>query len=199
MQKTVNTYVHKTVITNTKANDFQEILEKWHARHVTPQCMCNVNEDGVGVEIYIAKLTSKDNQPNYVVKRLPETGDKHDPSCSHYELPSTLSGKADLANNAIMEDEETGMVHLKLNLPFQIKKGVGAESLIEAEEAIPNSDTATRINHSSLNLIGLLHYLIDGTGLAKWSPKMLRDDRSCKRFYGLVRTLLLEQAKKTVA
>src|SRR6218665_3832261 len=78
---------------------FKEAIARAYSRHRRPRCLCRAG----GVEMYIARLAD-----GYIVKRMPETGDRHAPDCPSYEPPAELSGVRPLLGTAIREDPGTG-------------------------------------------------------------------------------------------
>ena len=60
----------------------QEALSKVYETSERPRCMCVRG----GVEMYIAK------HGEYVIKRMPGTGDMHHPTCQSFEPEPGLSG-----------------------------------------------------------------------------------------------------------
>jgi hypothetical protein len=49
--------------------------------------------------MYVARFGER-----YILKRMPETGPKHDPGCDSYEAPYKLSGFGHVAGGAIEEN-----------------------------------------------------------------------------------------------
>lgn len=183
--------------------DYQEKLASAYQFKKPLNCLCNTDENGVGPLCYIAKIKTQREGVKYVVKRLPETGEQHAPTCEHYGLPETLSGKALLSKDAIVEDPNTGLTNIKISIPFSKKlgnpmsMGSGATSLNVGDKG----DTTTKIQAAQLNLIGLLHYILDTTQFNRWSPNMKGDNGNgrVKRYYGLLYALVMRTVSKTVA
>ena len=61
----------------------QRQLAPAHAAHVRPMCLCTAG----GVAMYIARIAPE----RYIIKRMPDTGMLHAPSCPSYLPPETLS------------------------------------------------------------------------------------------------------------
>src|SRR5437867_6269078 len=55
----------------------QEALARVYGTPARPRCLC---VDG-GVEVYVSKFR------DFVIKRMPESGTDHAPTCPSYELP----------------------------------------------------------------------------------------------------------------
>ena len=49
--------------------------------------------------MYVARFGNR-----HILKRMPETGPRHDPSCDSYEAPYELSGFGHVAGSAIQEN-----------------------------------------------------------------------------------------------
>ncbi len=56
----------------------QEALARVHGTPARPRCLCVAE----GVEMYVSKFSE------FVIKRMPDTGDEHCPTCPSYELPA---------------------------------------------------------------------------------------------------------------
>src|SRR6266852_1308151 len=90
----------------------QEALARIHGTPARPRCLC-VDE---GVEMYVSKFT------DFVIKRMPETGAEHRPSCPSYELPASESGLGAVLGEAIIE-RGPGGVELRLDFPLTRRIG----------------------------------------------------------------------------
>ncbi len=69
----------------------QSLLDKAYGKHERPQCPCTPQ----GVPMYIAKVGVR-----YIVKRMPETGLAHSPSCASY-VPEHLTAFGQLLGDAV--------------------------------------------------------------------------------------------------
>ena len=200
-------YQHQHYLVNNNEHvssaspDYQEKLATAYQIKKPLNCLCKTDEDGVGPLCYIAKIKTQKEGVKYIIKRLPETGEQHAPTCEHYGLPETLSGKALLSKDAIVEDPNTGLTNIKISVPFSKKlgnamsMGSGATSLNVGDKG----DTTTKIQAAQLNLIGLLHYILDATQLNRWSPNMMGENDKVKRYYGLLYFLVMRTVAKTIA
>lgn len=121
-----------------------------------PLCACTNS----GVPMYIARTATS----GLIVKRMPDTGSAHHPSCSSYEPPAELSGLAQVTGQAIDEQPDATL----LRLGFALSSGGGATPP-------PPSDTEPTVataDPAKLTLRALLHYLWDEAGLTRWTPNM---------------------------
>ncbi|MGQ3050905.1 MAG: DUF1173 family protein [Roseateles sp.] len=153
---------------------YSEAVARAHAMQQRPRCMCMPG----GVETYVARLSG-----GYVVKRMPDTGDQHAPSCPHFEVAADASGLGALLGTAIREDPVTGLTALKLDF-----------SLSRSPQRLASRDTSVRALATApscprLSLRGLLLYLWEQAGLTRWQPSF-----AGKRSWATVRRRLLQAA-----
>lgn len=134
---------------------FAEAMARAHAMQQRPRCMCMPG----GIETYVAKLGG-----GYIVKRMPDTGDQHAPSCPHFEVASGASGLGSLLGTAIREDPVTGLTALKLDLSLSRspQRLASRHTSIHAPSTTPSCPR--------LSLRGLLLYLWGQAGLTRWQP-----------------------------
>ena len=59
---------------------------------------------------------------DFVIKRMPETGAEHRPTCPSYELPASESGLGEVLGEAIIERGPDG-VELRLDFPLTRRIG----------------------------------------------------------------------------
>ncbi|MET2831248.1 DUF1173 domain-containing protein [Mesorhizobium shangrilense] len=156
------------------ASDLQVVLADAYQRKSRPLCLCKEP----GVAMYIAQVGDQ-----YIVKRMPLSGDGHDPSCSAYEPPDELSGLGMLMGGAIQVDSETGMAALKLD--FSLSK-VGARSA--SPVGAGGSDSVVG-DTKKLSLRSLLHYLWHEAELTVWMSRW-----AGKRHWWNIRRHLVEAA-----
>lgn len=177
-----------------RQEDCQDKFKKAYDFQLEIKCLCRVTDESEGVLCYLAKLRNKDGT-RYIVKRMPQTGGMHHAECEHYGLSDLLTGKSALGNDVIVEEPDSGITILKINVPLK-KQKPSTSSVMSIGGNVSNAqgDSTIRSTQSSLNLIGLMHYFLDATGLTKWSPNMLDEDGKCKRNYGLIRYLIMKQA-----
>lgn len=192
-----STYTYGDHFVREGDDNFHNTLASWYKVNAKPMCMCRPDEKGHGIECYIAKLSankSKSGEDLYIVKKMPDSGRLHSPSCSHYQLPESLSGKVSLSDNTIQEDSESGFTKIKTSISFASKKNRLGQAVEEDNKVTRDSAQSIGLRESQLSLLGILHYLLDSTNLNRWSPKM-----AGKRHYGLLRFLLNQQADRTIA
>jgi hypothetical protein len=157
---------------------FPEILASLHGQKYRPLCVCADPHP----EMYIAKLGSR-----YLLKRMPNTGSAHDPSCESFEPPAELSGLGGVLP-AIQENVDEGTTSLKL--AFSLTKIPGRTAPVPSgkEPETPKS------SGSKLGLRSTLHYLWEEAGFSRWSPAM-----AGKRNWPVIRKYLLQAATNKLA
>lgn len=159
---------------------FDELLEQAYKSKERPRCLCT---DG-GIEMYIAKIGD-----TYTLKRMPYSGQNHQPDCDSFEIPAELSGREAVLQKAISEDEDTGLTSLKFD--FSLSK-ISTNSGVSKGEAREKS--TVQANPTKLSIRSLLHFLYEDAGLNKWTPKM-----HGKRSWFIIRKYLLQAAQDKIA
>lgn len=140
-----------------------------------PLCLCAEP----GVEMYIAKVGAR-----FIVKRMPNTGSLHAPTCDSYEPPPELSGLGQVMGSAIQENPDDGVTELKFG--FSLSKAPGrAPAAASGAEA-----DSVKTDGNKLTLRGVLHYLWEEAGFNKWAPAM-----AGKRNWHVIRKYLLRAAE----
>ena len=76
------------------ADNFETLLGVAYAAKERPKCLCCPG----GINMYVARIDER-----YFIKRMPYTGDDHDPACTSYEPPPELSGLGEVLGSAILE------------------------------------------------------------------------------------------------
>lgn len=157
-----------------RTQGFAQALARAHAMQQRPRCTCMPG----GVETYVARFSA-----GYVVKRMPDTGEQHAPTCPHFELAADSSGLGSLIGSAIREDPATGLTSLKLDF-----------SLSRSSQRLASRDGSTHTrpwtpNYPCLSMRGLLLYLWQQAGLLRWQPGF-----TGKRSWSTVRRRLLQAA-----
>lgn len=135
----------------------QIALADAHKNKARPLCMCTHD----GVEMYVAKISEQ-----YVIKRMPDSGERHSAHCDSYEPPPEVSGFGEVLGQAIQEDMETGSVSLKFD--FALTRSAGRAP----PESVGTPADTVKANGKKLTLRSVLHYLWDEAGMSKWSPRM---------------------------
>ena len=154
-----------------------EILERIYGNKERPLCLCQEPP----IEMYVAKVNGR-----FLIKRMPNTGSKHELSCDSYEPPPELSGLGEVLGSAIQEHVEEGITDLKLAFSLT-RRPWRAAPLANGGEVDSVGTDGKR-----LTLRGTLHYLWEQAGFHKWAPAM-----SGKRSWHVIRKYLLQagQAK----
>jgi hypothetical protein len=156
------------------AEAMQVALARAYAADIRPRCMCVK----IGVEMYISKFK------DYVIKRMPDTGTLHHPSCQSYELPASESGLGQVIGEAIIE-RSAELVEIRVD--FALTRRIG-----KAFPAGEGGDSGeVHIERKRLSLRGLLHYLWERAGFNRWYPRM-----EGKRNYWIMRKHLLQAARE---
>lgn len=156
-----------------------QLLPRLHRDRLRPLCCCI----DAGVPMYVARVNGR-----FIVKRMPESGDGHAPTCDSYEAPPELSGLGQLLGTAVLEDPEKGSTTLRLDFP--LSRSQGKSGPIPAGAA-PDS---IRTDGARLTLRGLLHLLWEHAGFHRWSPAM-----AGKRTWWVIRKHLLAAAEDKTA
>lgn len=160
---------------------FEDALGSAYKSRERPLCLCM----NPGIPMYIAR--TGDN--SYVLKRMPNSGQQHHPDCDSYEIPAELSGRGEVENKAISEDQETGLTNLKLD--FSLTKLSVNRTINKGETKEP---AAVKADPTKLTIRSLLHFLYEEAGLNRWTPNM-----EGKRSWFVIRKYLLEAAQNKVA
>jgi hypothetical protein len=129
--------------------------------------------------MYIARFGDR-----HILKRMPETGPQHDPSCDSYEAPYELSGFGHVAGSAIQENVEDGVTVLKLDFSLSTTGAKPASTRGQGGDA-----GSVKTDGSKLSLRALLHYLWDQAEFNRWRPGM-----AGKRNWAVIRKFLTEAA-----
>src|ERR1700694_14391 len=113
----------------------QEALARIYGTPARPRCLCTAE----GIEMYVSKFR------DYVIKRMPETGTEHRPTCPSYELPPSESGLGEVLGEAIIEHGSEGV---ELRLDFPLTRRIGRSSA--AEELHPPGEVTMARKQLSL-------------------------------------------------
>lgn len=134
----------------------QDDLERIYDSSERPRCMCVPG----GVEMYIAKHSE------YVIKRMPDTGHQHHPTCPSFEPEPGTSGLGELVGDAIIEHSPD---RVEVRIDFPISRMPGRAIQRGAAIADPAEVHAGR---KRVSLRALLHYLYQRAGFNRWYPAM---------------------------
>ncbi len=148
----------------------QDALARIHGSSERPRCMCVPG----GVEMYVAKLA------HYIVKRMPETGGRHHPSCQSFEPEPARSGLGDLMGKSIVEHTPA---QLEVRTDFPMARMSGRAIPRGPNRGSP-SEVQTEVKGMSLR--ALLHFLYERAGFNRWYPAM-----HGKRSHGVLHKYLM--------
>lgn len=164
------------IVRDAGDQEHQALLGALHQHGGRPLCLCKPD----GVEMYIANIETG----VYVIKRMPNSAQKHNSNCDHFEIPAGLSGLSQVMGSAIQENELDQCVDLKFD--FALNK-TGKRAPVAGTGAEKDSVAA---NPNRLTLRGLLHYLWEEAGFNRWVPKM-----AGRRNWYVIRKHLLASAE----
>jgi hypothetical protein len=121
---------------------------------------------------------------DFVIKRMPEKGNEHAPTCPSYELAPSESGMGKLLGEAIID---RGADWVEVRLAFPLTRYQGHSRAYR----LPKGSGEVAVARKQLSLHGLLHYLWEQAGLNRWYPRM-----QGKRSYAVVRKFLLRACEQ---
>lgn len=139
-----------------------------------PRCLCVPG----GVEMYVA------HHRQFLLKRMPETGNLHHPTCPSYEPERQQSGLGELIGQAVLESE-LGTVELRVDFPWIRSTGRGVP------RGGPQDVSEIEVPRRRMSLRALMHFLFERAGLNRWSPAM-----EGKRNQGVLYKYLQEAAEQ---
>lgn len=142
-------------VVDASAPDLQDLLAQIRETPERPRCLCVPG----GVEMYVARHRL------FVVKRMPDTGSKHHPSCASYEPALQQSGLGELMGDAVLE-LAAGQVQLRVDFPWARSAGQG-QPRGDPGESVDVATTGRR-----MSLRALMHFLLERAGFNRWSPAM---------------------------
>lgn len=154
----------------------QDALAHVYETPERPRCLCVPG----GVEMYVAR------HRQFVVKRMPDSGSTHHPSCPSYEPEVQQSGLGELVGEAVLESEP-GRVELRVDFPWMRVIGRGVP------RSEPQEVAEIGVPRRQMTLRALMHYLFERAGFNRWSPAM-----AGKRNQGVLRKYLLEAAEEVM-
>jgi len=172
----MTTYRYDKITIDTDNPNHNAQLEALHARAARLLCTCVEPP----LEMYLART-----QAGIIVKRMPDTGPRHAPTCPSYEPPAELGGLAPLLGQAIVENPDTGTTILRLGFPLSRRPG---RPVPTPDNPSTPGDTA-KTQPRKLTLRGLLHYLWEEARLTHWTPKW-----TGRRSWRVVQSHLLQAA-----
>jgi len=123
----------------------------------------------------------------YIVKRMPDSGSRHHPSCPSYEPTPQQSGLGELIGEAVLE--AAGSVELRVDFPWSRQtsgRAAGGRS-----QSDPGEVKAAR---RCMSLRALVHFLFERAGFNRWSPAM-----DGKRTQAVLHKYLMRAAEQVTA
>lgn len=137
--------------------DLQAALATIYRTNERPFCMCRPE----GVPMAIALYST------FVVKRMPDSGPRHHPSCPSYEPPPSHSGLGALIGDAVQE-RDAGRTELRLDFPLARYRSVARAAPAGGGGGVGDVVVARK----GLSLGGLTQLLWERAGLNRWYPAM---------------------------
>jgi Protein of unknown function (DUF1173) len=134
----------------------QDLLARSHALPQRPRCLCVAG----GVEMYIAR------HAEFVLKRMPGSGQQHHPTCPSFEPDPATSGLGELMGEAIIEHAPD---RFELRTDFAMVRTPGTTA--PRRRAMPDP-AEVRAPRKRMSLRALLHFLYERAGLHRWYPAM---------------------------
>lgn len=150
---------------------FLSELQRAYDNHVRPLCLCNSS----GIVVYLAQRNNK-----IEIRRMPGTGALHASECTHFQPDDDLTGLGQLIGHAVLENEDTGTIKLRLGFPLSRGSGRQMPEPTNADKKEIHTDGAR------LSLSGFIQFLWNDAGLTKFSPKMVG-----KRSWNIIRRELI--------
>lgn len=138
-----------------------------------PRCLCVQG----GVDMYVAKHRL------FLVKRMPDSAQRHHPSCPSYEPELTQSGLGELIGDSVIEHAPDA---IELRVDFPLARTIG-KPIPRGERLEPTEIKSPR---HRMTLRAVLHYLFERARLNHWVPAM-----EGKRNQGVIHKYLMEAAE----
>ncbi len=152
----------------------QDALAQVYGSPERPRCLCVPG----GIEMYIAR------HAEYVVKRMPDTGHRHHPTCPSFEPEPGMSGLGELAGVAIIEHAPD---QVELRTDFAMSRLPG-KPVPRGEAVIDPAEV--HVPRKRMSLRALLHFLFERAGFNRWYPAM-----EGRRNQGVLHKYLYEAAR----
>ena len=152
----------------------QDALAQVYGSPERPRCLCVSG----GIEMYIAR------HAEYIVKRMPDTGHRHHPTCPSFEPEPGMSGLGELVGEAIIEHSPD---QVEVRTDFAMSRLPG--------KAVPRGDAVidpaeVHAPRKRMSLRALLHFLFERAGFNRWYPAM-----EGRRNQGVLHKYLSEAAR----
>src|ERR1700674_3814508 len=122
------TYFIRDRAWNAADPQLQDALAQVYDTPERPRCMCVSG----GVEMYVAK------HGHYVVKRMPDTGSRHNTACNSFEPELGLSGLGELMGEAVIEHSPESL-EVRLDFPLARTFGKAIKTVPKEEPKEPPS------------------------------------------------------------
>jgi len=135
---------------------WQRALSDAHEKGVQPLCLCRHG----GVQMYVARYNE------FVVKRLPDQGPAHHPTCPSYEQPPGQSGLGEVLGDAVIE-RAPDRVEVRLDFPLTRRPG---RPITPGDHAAERTEVVAQ--RRRLGVRGLVHLLLQRAGFNRWYPRM---------------------------
>ena len=158
--------------------NLQRALESVYGSSERPRCMC---VEG-GVPMYIAR-----HGGDYIVKRMPDSGAQHHPTCPAYEPEAGTSGLGELVGEAIIEHSPE---EVEIRIDFALSRA-GGKPMPKGETTKEPAEVHAQRRRMSLR--ALLHYLYEAAGFNRWYPAM-----EGRRNQGVLHKYLMQAAGSVV-
>ena len=152
----------------------QPALARVYETPERPKCLCVPG----GVDMVVARYA------DFVLKRFPDTGPKHHPTCPSYEMEASESGRGELLGSAITEHSAEGW---EIRTKFPLTR-VPGKSIVRGA---PGTPTEVKTGVKAASMLALLHELWERAGFNRWYPAM-----KGKRNWGVIRSHLLAEAAR---
>jgi hypothetical protein len=152
---------------------WQHAIERAYVKDAQPLCLCRPD----GVPMYIARYHQ------FVVKRLPDTGHRHHPTCPSYEPTPNQSGLGEVLGDAVIE-RTPDRVEVRLDFPLTRRLG---RAVAPGDSNVARTEVTA--HRRRLGLRGLVHLLLQRAGFNRWYPRM-----QGKRSWYVVRKHLMAAA-----
>ena len=152
----------------------QDALAQVYGSPERPRCLCVPG----GIEMYIAR------HAEYIVKRMPDTGSLHHPTCPSFEPEPGMSGLGELLGEAIIERSPD---QVEVRTDFAMSRLPG-KAVPRGEAVIDPAEV--HAPRKSMSLRALLHFLFERAGFNRWYPAM-----EGRRNQGVLHKYLSEAAR----
>lgn len=152
----------------------QDALAQVYGSPERPRCLCVSG----GIEMYIAR------HAEYIVKRMPDTGHLHHPTCPSFEPEPGMSGLGELVGEAIIEHAPD---QVEVRTDFAMSRLPG-KTVPPGEAVIDPAEVHAPRKRMSLR--ALMHFLFERAGFNRWYPAM-----EGRRNQGVLHKYLSEAAR----